>query len=162
MKPLRYLLFATIALSAFALGSRDAQAQCWGGFGFPGWYGYGTGYGYGYARYTPPPYYAVFPPVYYGKQVTMTYGDRPYFYPYDYSRYFGQHHKDAAPSSEPAASSPVMIENPFLNKQAEESAEPEQASLRTYASQPQIIENPFLDQPLAPRPGHLVKVQSLR
>jgi hypothetical protein len=79
-----------------------------GGFGTPWGYGYTYNYGVGYIP--APPYYSVFPPVYYGSQITRRhYGASPFAW------YAGMEPITYAPEAEAVAMpDPVMIENPFV------------------------------------------------
>jgi len=64
---------------AFAAGSAlSAQAQfpCYGGGGFGGYGGYNV-----YTNSDRPPFYAMFPPVYYSYPVPRPYGYSPFAYP---------------------------------------------------------------------------------
>jgi hypothetical protein len=86
-------------------------------------YGYGLGYDYGYdlaAGYAPErlPYYALYPPVYYGSVERRPFGQSPFAYPpypaYTVPAESGQDQ----PSSQPPAR-PLRIVNPYVKQAAE-------------------------------------------
>jgi hypothetical protein len=66
---------ALAALLSLAVASSEAKAQYGYGLGF---FNYGDGYGINYRQ---PPYYALFPPVYYSFPVARPYGFSPFAYP---------------------------------------------------------------------------------
>ncbi|MGC4002447.1 MAG: hypothetical protein QM811_04615 [Pirellulales bacterium] len=68
-----------IALACLFVGAAEASAQfpC-GGFGG---FGYGGNYAYATSRADLPPFYAMYPPVYYSQPVARTYGYSPFAYP---------------------------------------------------------------------------------
>jgi hypothetical protein len=106
------------------LGLGSAANAQWGGGGYGGFGGFGYGYGGAYAM-NPPPYFAVFPPVYYSYPVSQPYGLSTFanrgggcnlssmvVSTGGYRRY-GR----AAAAPQPARvarSKPVIIENPFV------------------------------------------------
>ncbi len=63
------------------VGASNASAQNGILFGQSGGYGIGTYNFGGGMNYQSPPYYAVFPPVYYSHPVPRTYGYSPFAYP---------------------------------------------------------------------------------
>lgn len=73
-------IFALFGLAvAFAVGSAasaSAQFPCYGGGGFGGYGGYNV-----YTNSDRPPFYAMFPPVYYSYPVPRPYGYSPFAYP---------------------------------------------------------------------------------
>jgi hypothetical protein len=67
--------FALLAAFAMAFGSPSAQAQDPFGFQF----GYVLGYQNSFRNRLPtPPYFSIYPPVYYGKRYERPYGDSPF------------------------------------------------------------------------------------
>jgi hypothetical protein len=106
---IRKILLAS-ALALLALAPSSASAY-WPFLGYGGYGGYGYGWGFNQAtNYVPaPPYYAIYPPVYYSSQITARhYGSSPFAWgpgmsPITY----------AAQPAPPAAPEPLMIENPF-------------------------------------------------
>lgn len=63
--------------AVFALGSFATSVQAQGLYGFQ--FGYTQGYENSFRNRLPtPPYFAVFPPVYYGKRFERPYGDSPF------------------------------------------------------------------------------------
>jgi len=103
--------------------SSTASAQ-WGCGGYGGLGGFGYGYGGAYAM-NPPPYFAVFPPVYYSYPVSQPYGLSTFGMwggGYNLSSMVvstGGYRRYARSASAPqparvARSKPVIIENPFV------------------------------------------------
>jgi hypothetical protein len=88
---IRTACLSIVALALLSLPS-SASAQ-WGGCGAWGGYGgcggaWGNSYAYNYGvgYLPPPPYYSVFPPVYYSPHITMRhYGASPYAWPAGFS-----------------------------------------------------------------------------
>ena len=85
---IRTACLSLVALALLSLPSiASAQYGCyggWGGCGGPWGNSYAYNYGVGYLP--PPPYYAVFPPVYYSSHITMRhYGASPYAWPAGFS-----------------------------------------------------------------------------
>ena len=69
------LIFSFSAVLALGCIAPSAHAQ--GPYGFQ--YGYGQGYQNSFRNRLPtPPYFAIYPPVYYGKRYERPYGDSPY------------------------------------------------------------------------------------
>lgn len=139
------LLIAAMAI--WATSSSAAHAQVGGapyalGYGF-----FGNGL-YGLMNSSPPPYYAIFPPVYYSYPVGRPYGYSPFAYPPGY----------ITPEGEPIQAKEIA--NPFVpRKPASKTAD------RTAAA-PKVILNPFV-KPRAPtalaaRPASDVSPQSDR
>jgi hypothetical protein len=77
MRSKSFLIVAVLCSLGLGLTSSNASAQfpCYGGFG-----GYWGGF---FNRYSDqnPPYFAMFPPVYYSVPVARTYGYSPFAYP---------------------------------------------------------------------------------
>lgn len=71
----RIVVFAAFAAIACSSISETAQAQDPYGFQFA----YTLGYQYGFRNRLPtPPYFSIYPPVYYGARYQRPYGDSPY------------------------------------------------------------------------------------
>ena len=74
----------TLGVLVLLLGvSSTAQAQ-WGfggGFGYGGGLGFGGGFANGAYTLEPPPYFSLFPPVYYSHITPRPYGFSPFAYP---------------------------------------------------------------------------------
>src|SRR5215212_7296134 len=119
-----------VALLAFAALPNAASAY-WPYAGYGGYGGYGYGWGFNQAtNYVPaPPYYAIYPPVYYSSQITARhYGASPFAWgpgmqPITYT----------AEPSLPAAPEPEVIENPFVS-----------SNKNTAKQVSTIIENPYV------------------
>lgn len=69
MRVLRTTGWLAAVVLLFGLGQTASAQWGWGGYGGLGGYGYGGAY-----VMTPPPYFAVFPPVYYSYPVSQPYG----------------------------------------------------------------------------------------
>lgn len=85
---IRNACLSLVALVLLSLPSvASAQWGGWGGYG--GWggpWGNSYAYNYGVGYLPPPPYYAVFPPVYYSSHITARhYGASPYAWPAGFS-----------------------------------------------------------------------------
>jgi hypothetical protein len=70
---------ALLCVIAVAMTSSTATAQ-WGGFGLGGYYGGFNGFAI-QPYVAAPPYFAIHPPVYYGKRYTRPYGVSPFAAP---------------------------------------------------------------------------------
>jgi hypothetical protein len=128
-------LAAVAAIVCTAPASAQAQWPYWGygGFGGGPW-GYGYTYNYGVGYIPAPPYYSVFPPVYYSPHITARpYGASPYAWPAGFSPIVVRDRYEVAP---PAA--PLLVENPFVKG----------AALPTSAKSPEsaAIANPYFTQ----------------
>jgi|SRR6266850_1825054 len=99
------------AVFALCLAVPSTSSAFWPYFGYGG-YGYGYGWGFNQPTdYRPaPPYYALYPPVYYSPHITARhYGASPFAW------YAGMQPITYVPEAEGAAAAdPVMIENPFV------------------------------------------------
>jgi hypothetical protein len=98
------------------------------GFGL-GFYNYGSGYGINYRQ---PPYYALFPPVYYSYPVPRPYGYSPFAYPpgtvtpnvnpnlgsAEYLNPFVPSTSSATPAIDRTTSNGKFYDNPFVKKAA--------------------------------------------
>lgn len=115
-----------IAAAAWGMSAGKAEAQF--GPGYLGGYGYRMGL---YSRMItePPPYFAMFPPVYYSFPVARPYGYSPFAYP--------------PGTMTPEAAQPIAKEvlNPYVPRRSPVS----KAEDRT-ASAPLEILNPFVEQ----------------
>lgn len=124
----KILLASALALLALAPSSASAY---WPYLGYGGYGGYGNGWGFNQAtNYVPaPPYYSIYPPVYYSSQITARhYGSSPFAWgpgmqPITY----------AAQPAPPATPEPEMIENPFVS-----------SNKNTNKQVSTIIENPYV------------------
>ncbi|HEY1602316.1 MAG TPA: hypothetical protein VGG64_22130 [Pirellulales bacterium] len=110
-----------------------AQAQ-WGfggGFGYGGGFGWGGG-GFANGAYTlePPPYFSIFPPVYYSHVTPRPYGFSPFAYPgfAQTPERIGMQSTPYVPprrqtvnraASAQTVSKPVIIKNPYVLPEAE-------------------------------------------
>jgi hypothetical protein len=141
-------LFVLAALS-ISLSTAQAQFPCaTPGAGFAGW---SNPYSY-YVGSDRPPFYAMFPPVYYSYPVPRTYGYSPFAYP------------AGTMTPEIEISEPETIVNPYIKPKAaeptkapdEKKAEPlpkpatKTSSMKTAEDRVQVIANPYFDQPVAP------------
>jgi hypothetical protein len=132
---IRKLLFV---VAAALLVSVPASAQAyWPYYGYGGFGGGPWGYGYNYGTgYVPaPPYFSVFPPVYYSHQITARpYGASPYAWPAGFSPIvYRDEYYEAAPPAEP-----LMIENPYVKGAAVPTA--------VDSLQVKAIANPYVSQ----------------
>ncbi|HEX5106527.1 MAG TPA: hypothetical protein VFV87_22060 [Pirellulaceae bacterium] len=130
-----------LSLAAVALLSIPAQADAyWGYYGWGGgpWsYGYNYNFGTGYLP--PPPYYSIFPPVYYSPHVTMRhYGASPYAWPAGFSpTAYAVRDYVARPAE------PLMVVNPYVR--VENATAPAVAkSEEVEATPPLAIDNPHV------------------
>ena len=70
----RFVVIAIVACAGFVSVAQDTKA-------FDSFFGnpFFGGYSYGYANRLPtPPYFSIFPPVYYGRRYERPYGDSPF------------------------------------------------------------------------------------
>lgn len=116
-----------VAMLAIGASADSAQAQIGPGFGWGGGYGYGMGL-YGLMNTEPPPYYALFPPVYYSVPVARPYGYSPFAYP------------PGTMTPEPASLPVKEVMNPYVPRKST----PKPSVLT--ASAPREILNPFVQQ----------------
>jgi hypothetical protein len=125
MKSPRLLLPALTVLALFLASGSSAQAQ----------YGGGCGWGYNYGGFNGsiargfPPYFSLFPPVYYSYPVPRSYGYSPFAYP------FGS----PTPEVQVEQVQAKLMVNPFVPRPAV--AEP--ATERTVGG-PLLMRNPFV------------------
>ena len=141
-----------------------ANAQ-WGCGGFGGLGGFGYGYGGAYAM-NPPPYFAVFPPVYYSYPVSQPYGLSTFgnwggncgmssmvVSTGGYRRY---PRAAAAPQSARAARpKPVIIENPFVLPEDQRPTR-----LADGRPAPQVIDMRDFDKSTTPTPNVLARAET--
>src|SRR5436190_24340846 len=128
-------LFSVVALCLFAPSSASAY---WPYLGYGGYGGYGNGWGLNQAtNYVPaPPYYAIYPPVYYSQQITARhYGASPFAWSPGMQpiTYVGQ-------PALVAATEPEIIENPYVTTKSAS----KQVSADEKATPPLNIANPFV------------------
>src|SRR5947208_6775894 len=108
-------MIRNVCLSIAVIACLFAPAQAdafWPYMGYPGYGGYGWGWGFNQAtNYVPaPPYYSIYPPVYYAPYITARhYGASPFAWaggmePITY----------VPDTAAPAALDPVIIDNPFV------------------------------------------------
>jgi hypothetical protein len=122
---------------ALCLAVPSTSSAYWPYLGYAGYGGYGYGWGFNQpTNYVPaPPYYAIYPPVYYSPHITARhYGASPFAW------YPGMQPITYAPQAEPAAApEPVMIENPYVR-----GARATSAKAAKFEVQPLKIDNPFV------------------
>ena len=125
-----------VVLLAGSLSAPAAYAQYGlGGFGLGGGIssGWGVGYyNYGGGAYQRPPYYALYPPVYYSHPVARPYGYSPFAYPPGVMT-------PEVPQSQIEAS--PVIYNPYVRPKSEPKPSPDKA-----ASRSRTYLNPFVQQ----------------
>ena len=130
---------ACLSLAAFVLLALPSTASAYwpyyGSWGGPwGYYNYNYGVGY----LPPPPYYAVFPPVYYSPHITMRhYGSSPYAWPAGFSP---TSYAVRTVTVKPAE--PLMIVNPYVEGAGGAAAAP--GATQAKAAAPLRIENPHV------------------
>jgi hypothetical protein len=127
----RKLFFLVAAMAIFCASTGEANAQVGGAPPFLGYGFFGNGL-YGSIGWQTPPYYALFPPVYYSFPVPRPYGYSPFAYPPGY----------VTPTIEPVQAKQII--NPFVPRK-----EVSPASDRTTAA-PKVIVNPFVVRRSAP------------
>lgn len=137
MRTIRCFIAGALLL-AFAGGmlSSANASDYWYGHD-AGWYQYPFGhYAYRLGNIPTPPYYAIHPPVYYGKRVGMPYGNSPY------TRPPRPVVRVSPPVQEQRPARGVMIENPFVKekKKAKKSRRKKSVS-----SKPKMIVNPYVE-----------------
>lgn len=138
----RMLILAIAIVAMVFTTTTDASAQS-----YFGGYGFGTGVGqsfqgsFGGSRFTAPPYFAQFPPVYYNGIVRRPYGISPYAAPAGIAPVELSIPQEAIP--------PMTIRNPFV-QQAHPVATPHKKPVRTKKAevnnmhnQTTWVKNPF-------------------
>lgn len=140
---IRKHFLALLALVALVALPAVASAQMpWGNFygGLGGYNGFGYSYSYnsGVGYVSPPPYFSLYPPVYYsGQIVRRPYGSSPFAYPSWYERPSVQQAFTASSSGmEANIPEPKLVLNPFVASN--------QAEAQASASAPVKIDNPFV------------------
>jgi hypothetical protein len=135
---IRTVCLTVVALALLSLpSSASAYWGCcgaWGGGygGCGGAWGNSYAYNYGVGYLPPPPYYSVFPPVYYSPHITMRhYGASPYAWPAGFS-----------PTAFAVRTQPVMVVNAHVAPAADEAAPA--LSAQATAPKPLRIDNPFV------------------
>jgi hypothetical protein len=127
-------LAAALALCLTAPSSASAY---WPYLGYGGYGGYGNGWGFNQAtNYVPaPPYYSLYPPVYYSPHITARhYGASPFAWA------GGMEPITYVPETGPAAAlNPTMIENPYVQSAKATTAK----AAATSEPQPLIVHNRF-------------------
>lgn len=115
----------------------NVASAYWPYLGYGGYGAYGYGWGFNQAtNYVPsPPYYAIYPPVYYSHQITARhYGASPFAWAggMEPITYVGEPGVAAAPE-------PQIIENPYVTK-----TNSKQASVTEKVAEPLKMDNPFV------------------
>ncbi|MEX2176740.1 MAG: hypothetical protein WD872_20405 [Pirellulaceae bacterium] len=133
---IRTLLLASAVGLVFAAAPAPAEAFGPAYYGGYGPWGYPSVYHHGVGYVSPPPYYAVYPPVYYSPHITARhYGASPFAWPAGYSPgVFAPRVNIAAMN----AAEPLMVANPYVN-----GADPAAAQARA-KPKPLAIDNPFV------------------
>jgi hypothetical protein len=124
------------AVLALVLAAPSPASAYWPYIGYGGFGGYGWGFNQA-TNYVPsPPYYAIYPPVYYSHQLTARpYGASPYAW------YAGMSPvTDVAMPEWTTPAEPVMIENPFVKGSRAATKAPAGAK----AEMPLKMQNPFV------------------
>ena len=140
----RLLLAAILAATIF---SAAAQAQYpYGGFGYGGGWGWQSGYGQGvFPGYGPrPPYFALYPPVYYSHEIVRRpVGPSPFAYP----SWYTPQYKMAVAGERPAPQ-PLAIVNPFVKAKETAAIEPNRPETigRLESLVPARVDNPYVVQ----------------
>jgi hypothetical protein len=135
-------ILALLAIVALAALPAAASAQFPGrGFygGLNGYNGFGYSYSYnsGVGYVSPPPYFSLYPPVYYsGQIVRRPYGSSPFAYPSWYERPSAQQAFTASSSGMQAnIPEPLLVMNPYVAGAA---------AAQASATAPAKIDNPFV------------------
>jgi len=111
-------LLSIVLLALSAPTTANAYWPYWGGWGW-GNSGYGLGFNYGQSSLGNPPYYAIYPPVYYSPQITARhYGASPFAWPAGFQpiTYTAQ--------GEVSIPEPDIIENPFVTPKVKQTSVP--------------------------------------
>ena len=129
-------LTLSLVLLVFAALPSVASAY-WPYLGYGGYGAYGYGWGFNQAtNYVPsPPYYAIYPPVYYSHQITARhYGASPFAWTpgMEPITYTGEPAMAASPE-------PQIIENPYVTTKSAS----KQASAAEKVAEPLKMDNPF-------------------
>jgi hypothetical protein len=135
---IRNACFSLAALLLLALPSTSSAYWpyygAWGG----GPWGYPHQYAVGYVP--PPPYYSIYPPVYYSPHITMRhYGSSPYAWPAGFSPTSYAVRGYAAKPAEP-----LMIVNPYVQVEGAAPAPAAGAAAQAKSPAPLRIENPHV------------------
>jgi len=133
---IRNVCLIAALLACLAVPSTSSAYWPYAGYGLYGPYGYGWGFNQATNYIPSPPYYAVYPPVYYAPNITARhYGASPFAW------YPGMQPITYVPEGEGAATpDPVMIENPYV-KGAKTTSKPADGSKAVV--QPLKFQNPF-------------------
>lgn len=134
----RRILPAALVLAFYLLSPGSAQAQYGYEYGFGPWGAFGLWNAQMALRSvnTPtPPYFSVYPPVYYDGLIRRPYGDSPFAY---WPRRPQTRTILTAPRSAPA---PQIVENPFYR--AAPTSPSDEAPAASSNSTSQLIRNPF-------------------
>lgn len=129
-------LTAALLLVAAVPSNASAWYGYYGyGFGYPWGNNYFNGYNYGWDYVPAPPYYSIYPPVYYSTHITARhYGASPFAWPSvsEPITYIAQ-------DDVPVAPQPLMIENPYVKGTKRADATSENRDV-----QPVKIDNPYV------------------
>jgi len=139
---IKWLLAAFLAATIFPAA---AQAQYpYGGFGYGGW-GWQSGYGQGaFQGYPRPPYFALYPPVYYSHEIIRRpVGPSPFAYP----SWYTPSYRMAAAAEQPAPK-PLMVMNPFVKGKETAAVEPNRPAdaIGVESPAPYRVDNPYVVQ----------------
>ncbi len=125
-----------VLMVALCLAVPSSASAHWPYMGYGGFGGWGNGWGWNAAtQYRPaPPYFALYPPVYYSAHITKRhYGASPFAWD------GGMHPITYVPSPAPmAAAEPMMVENPYASGAANKRAS------ATGELSPLKMDNPFV------------------
>lgn len=109
---IRNLCLAAVAAALLAAPTSAEAFWPYGGFGGPWNYGYGYGLNAGVGYVPPPPYFSVYPPVYYSHQITARpYGASPFAWQAGMSPITTVPRYESAP-----APAPLEIVNPYVKR----------------------------------------------
>ncbi|HEV3341566.1 MAG TPA: hypothetical protein VG125_14465 [Pirellulales bacterium] len=116
-----------VAAAVWGVSSVDASAQVGGGSPVLAYGFFGNGL-YNARSWESPPFYALFPPVYYGVPVPRPYGYSPFAYPPGFT----------TPEAEPIQAKEIT--NPYVPRK------PVSPTSDRTAVAPKVIVNPFVDR----------------
>src|SRR5216117_214747 len=126
----------SISIVILLLSAPSTASAYWPyGYGGFGQSGYGLGFNYA-SNYVPaPPYYSIYPPVYYSSQITARhYGASPFAWPAGFSPI------TYVPQGDLTAPEPEIIENPFVTARATS----RRTATPTEEVKPVKLSNPFV------------------
>ena len=129
--------FCLLSIVVLAFAAPSSASAYWPYWGYGGWGQSGYGLGFNYAsNYVPaPPYYAIYPPVYYSQQITARpYGASPFAWPAGFSPI------TYVPEGDYTVPAPGTIENPYVTRRPATS----QAAPPAGEVKPVSLDNPFI------------------